>query len=174
MENEYRHTTISPIKRFGTYGGNPLRMLSLLRRTHAVQYITVIIVQIPIPAKLLPQHRQSRPRKTPFPRRQVLPRTLAFHAGRTFRAYDTFRVRTPASSGIPLIRPPGLWDSPSSSPTGFPGYTRTSLGTPTPHSDLLNTHRQYSFTQPCTHNASELINYDTHKSLPTRADHTIT
>ena len=100
----------------------PLRMLSLLRRTHAVQLITVIIVQIP---KLLPQRQQSRPRKTPFPRRQVLPRTLAFRAGRTFRAYGTFRARTPASSGIPLIRPP------SSSPTGFPGYTRTSLGTPT-------------------------------------------
>ena len=110
---------------------NRLRMLSLLRRTHAVQLFIYIIVQIHIPAILWPQRRQSRPRKTPFPRRQVLPRTLAFRPGRTFRAYGTFRARTPASSGIPLIRPPRLRDSPSSSPTGFPGYTRTSLGPPT-------------------------------------------
>ena len=34
----------------------------------------------------------------------------------------------PAFSGIPLIRPPGLRDS----PTGFPGYTQTSLGPPIP------------------------------------------
>ena len=73
----------------------PRRMLSLLCRTHAVQLITDIIVQIPVPAKLLPQRRQSRRRKTPFPCRQVLPLTLAFRAGRTFHAYDTFRARTP-------------------------------------------------------------------------------
>ena len=81
---------------------NPLRMLSLLRRTHAVQLFIYIIVQFPIPAILWPQRRQSRPRKTPFPRRQVLPCTLAFRASKTFRA------STPASSGIPLIRTPGL------------------------------------------------------------------
>ena len=74
---------------------NPLRMLSLLRRTHPVQLITVIIVQIPIPAKLWPQRRQSRPRKTSFPR----------------------RARTPASSGIPQIRTPGLAQL---VPHGFP------------------------------------------------------
>ena len=109
----------------------PLRMLSLQRRTHAVQLIIDIIVQIPIPAKLMPQRWQSRPRKTPFPRQQVLPCTLAFRAGRTFRAYGTFRTWTHASSGITLIRPPELRDSPSSSTTGFPGYTRTSLSTTT-------------------------------------------
>ena len=84
----------------------PLRMLSLLRRTHAVQLITDIIVQIP--AKLLPQRRQSHPRKTPFTCRQVLPGTLAFRVGTTFCAYGTFRAWTPSSSGIPLIRTPGL------------------------------------------------------------------
>ena len=108
---------------------SPLRMLSLLCRTHAVQLYIYIIVEIPIPVILWPQRRQSR--KTPFPRRQVLPHTLAFRAGRTFRAYAPFRARTHASSGIPLIRPPRLRDSPNSSPTGFRGYTRTSLGPPT-------------------------------------------
>ena len=70
-------------------------------KAHAVQLITVIIVQTPIPAKLLPQCRQSLPRRTPFLRRQVLPRTLAFRAGRTFRAYGTFRARTPSLFGNP-------------------------------------------------------------------------
>ena len=94
---------------------NPLRMLSLLCRTHAVQLYIYVIIQIPIPAMLWPQGRQARPRKTPFLR------TLAFRAGRTFRAYAPFHARTPASSGIPLIRPPGT------RPARLP---RVSLATP--------------------------------------------
>ena len=106
-------------------------MLSLLRRTHTVQLITVIIVQMSHPTKAMPKRRQSRPRMRPLPRRQDLPRTQAFRAGKTFRAARTFRAKTPSLFRNPQMRPARLWHPPSTTPTGFPSYTRTSLRTST-------------------------------------------
>ena len=89
--NEYYHTIIKPTKRSSTYGEHILRMSSPIRRTHAVQLIAVIIVQILHPTEATSAGNLARagglfrPGKfSSFPRRQDFPRS------------QNFRTKTPS------------------------------------------------------------------------------
>ena len=102
----------------------PLRMLSLLRRT--VNNSNNRLNVTPRQSQSYVIAPQSSRRRRPLPHRQVLPRTQAFRASRTF-AQPELSAQRPRLFGNPQIHPPGLWNPPSSTPTGFPSYTRTSL-----------------------------------------------